>query len=329
MYTHQDDLRDVEEICYEDEHIAAVQDEMKSNFDDYFNRFLESNAGYSITDKDFAKLQEKFGNKVSNKQGEKDRSASYKHILINARDEFEKDQEKYLAIFDLETLDELEEVPMHLKTITLKLECPIIRAALFNKRAKQLDKYRADFSRADAGELYDVVRRLCEFGEKYQEDIYDKEHYDDISSYEEIEMNSMDTDEFTVYGVIGGGIKSHMLYKVHPNTFPNRSRAALWALWYLTNKKSFGCETDSEFLMIDIDKVITQQNYFYPYQLFAYYAFYIYKLLKEKAQSLGVDINPEYRYIVVDAFFNYVAKEHQAEIDFFSTQIKNGGMDYA
>ena len=120
-----------------------------------------------------------------------------------------------------------------------------------------------------------------------------------------------------------------MLYKVHPSLFPNRSRSAIWALWYLTDKESFGCKTDSEFLMIDLDKNIVQQNYFYPYQLFAFYAFEIYKLLRGKAKELNVDIDPDYRYVIVDAFLEYIAMEHDEEIAFLKSQIRDGGMGYA
>src|SRR6476661_1370211 len=51
--------------------------------------------------------------------------------------------------------------------------------------------------------------------------------------------------------VIGGGIKSHFLYSRYPYAFPNRSQNALWALYFLTDKKEFGFDDGSEFLMID------------------------------------------------------------------------------
>ena len=84
------------------------------------------------------------------------------------------------------------------------------------------------------------------------EEVYDAETYDEIGTIDALGLSPLDQDEsYTVYGVIGGGIKSHMLFKVHPAAFPNRSRSALWALWYLTGKKCFDCSMDSEFLMID------------------------------------------------------------------------------
>ena len=81
--------------------------------------------------------------------------------------------------------------------------------------------------------------------------------------------------------------------------------------------------------MIDVSKSITQQNYFYPYQLFTYYAFDIYKYLRDKANEMGAYIDPEYRYVIVDAFLDYVANEHDDEISFLKAQIRDGGMGFA
>ena len=194
--------------------------------------------------------------------------------------------------------------------------------------SKELDKYRASFSQADADWLLKVVYNLCVFGDNYQAK-YDPATYEDAQTYQDLDMELLDTDDYTAYGVIGGGIKTHMLYKVHPAIFPNRSRSAIWALWYLTDKETFGCKTDSEFLMIDLSKSIVQQNYFYPYRLFVYYAFEIYKMLRDKAIEYNVYIDPDYRYVIVDAFLEFIAMEHDEEIAFMKSQIRDGGMGYA
>ena len=81
--------------------------------------------------------------------------------------------------------------------------------------------------------------------------------------------------------------------------------------------------------MIDLSKNIVQQNYFYPYQLFAFYAFEIYKLLRDKATEYDAYIDPDYRYVIVDAFLEFIAMEHDDEIAFLKSQIKDGGMGYA
>lgn len=321
MYTRRDE-RSVEKICYEEKHVEVVLDEIKRNFNKYFQRFIETNAGNSITAESFANLQKHFGVNSQKRKSAKNATESYKNIIRSSIEEFENDRQSYLDIFDEESLEEYEEDSSTFKSIVLRNKCPIIRKTLANRRAKELDKYRHDFSVTSADTLLDVVRRLCEFSEEYNSN-YNAIKYETYSSYSDLKLSVLDTDEYTAYGVIGGGIKTMMLYKVNPKLFPSRSRNALWALWYLTDKKDFGCRMDSEFLMIDDKKFITQQNYFYPYELFAFYAYEIYKLLRDKATEMKAYIDPDYRYVIVDAFLNYVATEHESEINFLISQIKD------
>ena len=327
MYTRMDNSG-VEDICYEQEHVEKVLAAIKQNFGLHFDRFLDSSGGKSISIENIQGLQKKLGIEVQKKRKNSDLTENYKTIIREAIDDFEKDRKDYQKIFRQGWLEDLDEDADVFKSKTLRNECPIIRKTLANRRAKELDKYRASFSLADADWLLRVVYNLCVFGDEYQED-YDPNTYEDAETYQDLDMGLLDTDDYTAYGVIGGGIKTHMLYKVYPALFPNRSRSAIWALWYLTNKETFGCQTDSEFLMIDLSKNIVQQNYFYPYQLFAFYAFEIYKMLRDKATEYNAYIDPDYRYVIVDAFLEFIAMEHDDEIAFLKSQIRDGGMGYA
>ncbi len=327
MYTRMDNSG-VEDVCYEQNHVEKVLAAIKTNFDKHFMRFLDSSGGKGIAIEDVQSLQKKFGIEVQKKRKNTDLTKNFKTIIQEAIDDFERDREDYKKIFRANWLEDLDEDADVFKSKTLRNECPIIRKTLANKRAKELDKYRAAFSLADADWLLHVVYNLCVFGDKYQKD-YDPNTYEDAEIYQDLDLELLDTDDYTAYGVIGGGIKTHMLYKVHPAIFPNRSRSAIWALWYLTDKATFGCNTDSEFLMIDLSKNIVQQNYFYPYQLFAFYAFEIYKMLRDKATEYNAYIDPDYRYVIVDAFLEFIAMEHDDEIEFLKSQIRDGGIEYA
>lgn len=327
MYTRMDNSG-VEDICYEQEHVERVLAAIKKNFDDHFMRFLDSAGGKGLSLEDIQGLQKKFGIEIQKKKKHSDLTGNYKTIIREAIDSFEKDREDYQKIFRQNWLEDLDEDADVFKLKILRNECPIIRKTLANKRAKELDKYRVSFSQADADWLLKVVYNLCVFGDEYQAG-YISDTYEEAQTYQDLNMRLLDTDDYTAYGVIGGGIKTHMLYKVHPAIFPNRSRSAIWALWYLTNKETFGCKTDSEFLMIDLSKNIVQQNYFYPYQLFAFYAFEIYKMLRDKATEYNAYIDTDYRYVIVDAFLEFIAMEHDDEIAFLKSQIRDGGMGYA
>lgn len=326
MYVHSN-VRAVEEICYDHEHIKKVFNAVKRNFDEWFDRFLDSENGLGVTSRQFEELKASFGIVAHNsKSSNKNKSEIYKRIIVSAIDKFENDRQDYINIFDLELLEEYEDDLNTFKSRVLRDKCPIIRKTIQNKQAKQLDKYRVDFNRSNPSELLAVVTNLCRFGEDYHTDVYER---NEEIGYEELGMSLMDTDNYTVYGVIGGGIKSHMMYKVHPDYFPNRSRSALWALWYLTEKLSFGCSMDSEFLMIDTKKNTTQQNYFYPYELFSYYAYGIYQLLRAKAAELNTYIDEEYRYVIVDAFLGFIADENEEAINFMVSQIREEDYYYA
>lgn len=326
MYVHSD-LRSVEAICYEREHIERVVNAIEQNFDEWFNKFIDSENGAGVSQEQFAMLKASLGVvDYGDKLKKKDKSSAYKRIIADAIDNFEKDREDYKKIFDLEALEEYEDDLNTFKSKVLRDKCPIIRKTIQNKLAKQLDKYRADFNRSNPLELLKVVTNLCQFGEDYTTEAYSK---GDEVTFETLRMSLIDTDDYTVYGVIGGGIKSHMLYKVHPDYFPNRSRSALWALWYLTDKLTFGCLMDSEFLMIDTKKNTTQQNYFYPYELFSYYAYVIYRLLENKAAELDAYIDESYRYVIVDAFLGFIAYQNEEAINFMISQIREGDYYYA
>lgn len=320
----------IENVCYEDAHIKKVLQEITRNFDEYFSQFIDSTGGVGISYKKLAALQRNVGLDAiiiqNNRKSTK--IEKYRRIITNTIQAFEKDRKSYLDLLDKDNLEEDGDDVAAFKVKTLKFDCPIIRLTLFSN-VKELDKYKKAFAASDPQQLYDVVRNLRDFACEYANGVYNPSTYDNISSYQELRMDRMDSDDCTVYGVIGGGIKSHLVYKLYPGLFPNRSRAAVWALWYLSGKKTFGCNMDSEFLMIDVDKVTTQQNYNYPYQLFSYYAYELYKMLKAKAIELETDIPDEYRYVIVDAFFTFVASQHEDEIALFRSQIQDGEFDYA
>ncbi|MDO4179145.1 MAG: hypothetical protein Q4D21_08135 [Phascolarctobacterium sp.] len=329
MYTNNNPYN-VEDRCYDPEHIESVLEVISKNFKTYFSRYIETDGGV-IKELNIKSLEDKFGISSVKKKNPKDIGLTYKSIINDAIEKYESDRAKYLKILDPDYLDEFYDSPQVFKSKILRNECPIIRATI-NMGSKALDKYRANFNACDPNLMLDVTFNLVEFALDYIENTYNEDEYDNISEIDDLGLYDLDFEPadkpYSANGVIGGGIRSHFLYKISPAAFPNRGRMALWALWYLTDNKTFGCHTDSEFIMVDINKCITQQNYFYPYELFTYYAFHIYKMLKEKADEYGVNIDTKYRYVLVESFLNFVAGEHITDIELFSHQISNEGRGY-
>ena len=59
MYTRMDNSG-VEDVCYEQEHVEKVLHAIKKNFDEHFNRFLDSTGGKGVSLESIQELQKKF-----------------------------------------------------------------------------------------------------------------------------------------------------------------------------------------------------------------------------------------------------------------------------
>ncbi len=310
----------IEEVCYEKNHIQNVETKLKEGFTKYFKKFIETENGNSINQDKFQELSSKFNIVDSiNKKNNQNNSKILRRIIEEEIESYEKDREKYLEFLDSEYLEEYEDDASDFKNTVLKNECPIIRHTIQNKKAKELDKYRFEFSIANPNNLLEVVSNIVSFAESYKSDIFPNKDFYNISSVDDLELNTLiDEEDYIAYGVIGAGIRSHFLYKLYPYIFSNRSRDAIWALWYLTDKEKFGCIEDSEFLMIKVKENTTQQNFFYPYDLFTYYAIRILEFLENDLSKYNLSIPREHCFVIVDSFLSFVAKEHSEEIQFLS-----------
>lgn len=318
MFTKDHD-RSVEEKCYTVKHMENVLNKIKSNFSVYFEKYLKSQKS-TIPDEYVDKLRDKFMVDSKGKMLVFDEKQALQELFQEAIYEFNRDKDGYEDLFNRDYLEEYKEDPQEFKSHALKIETAIIRRTIQNKHAKELDKFRYAFNKANANDLLNVVIRLSDFLNHYVTEIYDRDTFEKIVFYKDFGFTELDTEEYIAHGVIGGGIKSTMLYKNNPEVFPCRSRMALWALWYLVDKDTFGCTMDSEFLMIDTDENITQQNYFYPYELFAFYALQIYLLIKKEADRLGVAMDVAYRFVYVEAFLNFVANQNISAINALSSR---------
>lgn len=318
----------IEDICFEQDHINNVWSEMKQMVQSYFQQYIDTEGGNAIQNSDAEKLAIKFGTIHKPKAKKKDTKKILERLLNESIIDFEKDRDSYQEILDLESLDEYKHDVNSFKNTILKNQIPIIRRTLQNKQAKELDKFRAAFNAAQSGHLFEVTNNIISLVNEWRNDWYDTEDFEKINSPDELDYHNLDEEGYTAYGVIGGGIKSHFIYKLFPEMFPNRNREAVWALYYLSSKKKFGCKEDSQFLMINAKEGTTQQNYFYPYGLFAFYALDIFNILKLLYAKEGVLIPIEYRFVAVDSFLSFVSRCHQGEIDILKQNSNNYHYDY-
>lgn len=315
---------DIEEVCYEMTHINQVMDEIRHNIPEYFQRYIDTEAGSTRTEDEVSKLAKALGATGSPKSKTKNIKQILERIQKQAIEDFESDRKDYLEIFNSEALEEYGYDVGSFKNTVLRNQVPIIRKTLQNKAAKELDKYRQAFKESQPGKLFNVSKKLVEIANLWKNDWYDAKEFEALATVDEMDYYELDDEECVAFGVIGGGIKSTFVYKLFPYMFPVRSREAVWALWYLSGKKRFGCKEDSEFLMINTEQSTTQQNYFYPYALFSFYALKIFHELKKHFEKHGAVISTDYRFVIVESFLSFVGICHQEE----TSLLKRNNSDY-
>jgi len=327
MYYHNDNNDNVEEICYEQDHIDKVWNEMKLVIPVYFQKYIDTEGGHSLQDNEIEKLAAHFGSTSNPQSKTKDTKEILKRLLRESIHDYEKNRQTYQDILNLEALQEYGQDVNSFKTTILRNQIPIINRTL-QSQARELERYKINFNSAQAGDLFTAISNIVKLANEWRDNWYEEDSFEEIDTCDDLGYYDFDGEDYIVYGVIGGGIKSHFIYKLFPEMYPQRSREAVWALYYLSSKKKFGCKEDSQFLMINVEKGTTQQNYFYHYGLFAFYALRIFKKLKELYTENGVSFSTEYRFVVVDSFLSFVARSHKSEIDLLKQKSTNYHYDY-
>lgn len=309
----------LEDICYEYDHIDTVWSKMETILPKYFSEYVATENGAIVEEDKFEELKNKFNGNPSLSSSKKsiNNGASLQRISKEAIDDFENnkldDRQAYIKILDPDYLEECRSDYNDFKKSDLRNKIPIIRKTLSSKK-KELEKYKIEFNNSDPKLLLEIILNITKRSKDF-------DSYDEINYLDEM-FDFDDDDYYTYFKVIGNGIKSHFLYKLNPKLFPNRSRNAIFSLWYLVDKMDFDCKESSEFLMIDRNKSTTQENYYYPYFMFAHYASLIADYLRKQFAKYKVKFDENYRFVYVNAFLEYIANKHSDEIEYLK------GSDY-
>ena len=67
--------------------------------------------------------------------------------------------------------------------------------------------------------------------------------------------------------------------------------------------------------MVQPDHGTCEQNYFYPPELFGFYAVQVYRLLESGCSDRGITFADRYRYIYLDKFCDHVGDVHREDIN--------------
>lgn len=299
------------DLIREDEHIYKVWKTIESNYEKYFTSFI-----HQLAEGDISQLSSIF----SVKKGAANKIDQVQKF-IDSIAEYEKQRQPYLKFFNDEMLEEyLEDDPKAFKH-ALKKECPIIRH-LVNSKREELQKWKERFAGATSDELFSISQNLITFAHRYKKE-HTSKSFGAIDRWKYFETEELQEEEdFRVEGVIGMGIKSIILYFLEPSLFPICSRRALYALYFLSEQKDFNLPSrSSEFLMInDLNdyedhNFKMEHNYFYPYPLFTLFALRTYRFLEKRSKEIGTILDPKYRFVYVNAYYEHICEQHSEDID--------------
>lgn len=285
MRVHESYESETWQRIYEPEHICEVLAEIEKNFPKYFSSFWKP-------------------------------PKKRMRVIQDAIDDFLKRQAKYQDFLDLECLEEYEYDPASYKS-GMRRELPIIQGALFSQD-EAMKQYKKAFNLAKSADLLRVTKNIVMFAEDHMSD-FDEELHELAKTVADVDRSELQDEDYFASGVIGEGIKSHFLYSLYPNAFPNRGQNAIWSLYFLTDKQEFGFWDGSEFLMIDVEKCIIQQNYLFPYDLFCFYALKMYLMLRDACAQKDYHFDSSYRYVYLDHFFDHIADVHEDDIQVYKT----------
>lgn len=273
---------ELEEQVYEPDHIQQVLTEIEHNFPTYFESFSKR------------PLDPLFKERIKN---------------------YEKEQKKYSEYLNPSALREFDYDPNAFKSHTRK-NCPIIRRCLMSQDEVMKD-YKMSFGMVTGRQLLDSVRLISEFGMSYVVG-FDDEAHEDAAHYNDLRLEILNEPEYGTRGVIGYGVQSSLLFGLYARHFAHRSQNAVWSLYFLSGRKSFGLEDESEFLMVEPKRGRCEQNYFYPAELFGFYALQVFLLLKSSCSDLGISLRDRHRYTYLSTFCDHVAESNREIIETYT-----------
>jgi len=302
-------------------HIEMIFNKIKSRLSDYLSCYKEYISQDENTE--MIKKLENADNTIIIKTKNKNPDNVFREkLLVHIKkvvNEFEKIKKAYDDFFDRE---KLEEYSFDISTFKsqLKKYCPVIRACC-NSKSEIMKKWNADFKLSKPHDLYDVFNNIVTFGDEYNE-VYKYEKYIKIDKWEDFGFDTLNEENHRLIGVIGTGIIATTLNALYPEMFPGHFRQGLYALYFLSEQKTFDMPSDtSEFIMVkDSDPFYRQSitldhNFFFPYEVYSLYTLRIYRELDKFMKQWGVEFPQEYRYAITGDFYEFVCfNKHKEDI---------------
>lgn len=299
-------------------HVAKVRAAIAKNFSRYFESLVHPAQGAPAGTDLLARLGEKY--KVTTSAKPAAVAKADPSGFVEAIEDHEKKAARYRAVFEPEVLSEFRtDDPDAFKT-HLSRKCPVI-TSLLQSGDSELKEWKMKYRLRSSDELLTVFENLLAFAEEYMADHGEEKSYAKLKTADDLALDDFDTEELSILGVIGSGIKSLVLHHFHPRVFPILRGPSMFALFFLTDKSAFELRSDtSEFLIVDDGKkgkdvnIAMEHNYWYPYAQFAEYAVQVADLIEQACKARAIDFDVNYRHVYVDAYFAHICEVHAADV---------------
>ena len=301
------------DIVLTDAHIGQVWTVIEQNFKAYFDRFVASCQPPTDPEALARTLGEKFKVKIVARS---DKGIAFEAALRESISAYEREAAIYRNFFNEEVLQEYEELNASefKRALQKRQNCPIVSKCVSSMR-EEMHEWQRKFSGRDPRELRAVFRELYNTATEYASHIKTAA-YGKYDSWQDTKLDWFDDDEnLRAEGVVGTGIKSTVLYHLHPDVFPLSDTDALFAMHFLSGKDSFGLPSNSnEFVMINdqkadvsmIDRI--DRNYWYPYPLFTLYQLRLYRLFESACSKLKITVDTKHRYVYCTALMRHIVE---------------------
>ncbi|MGZ4055093.1 MAG: toll/interleukin-1 receptor domain-containing protein [Bacteroidia bacterium] len=172
-----------------------------------------------------------------------------------------------------------------------------------------LARYKKDYRNANAEEIYDTVNDLLTSTHQYIDKL--SLDYENIKTIEELCLDYLNEKEMSMKKVIGFGIRSELLHRYYPASFPIMTQKSLWAMYFI-------CDSANEFITIEQQNrkgmMRVSHNWQYPYDRFTFLMNALANELTKWLSIYDIQLLPEYRFGYVNMFLSAINDMRKADI---------------
>lgn len=273
---------------------------IQSNFENYFTKFFGQLDDAETVSSSGIKLKSNKSRTIKNirkiiKDWEKE-IVDYRDLLKN--------------VFSDKKFNVYEENIGAFKSKVFRNELWTVNSAMRTKDP-DLARYKKHFSDALPEDIFDTVKNIIDQSNSYVNDETRVINYKDMLKIKDLKMDFLDSEDMFLNQIIGYGIRSEILHRLHPAYFPIMTQRSLWGMYFLT-------DNEDEFITIEkknrIGLARVSHNWQYEYARFTYYNNIVANLFLNKLSELKIELKQELWFGYVNLFLREISIDHKADI---------------